>query len=96
MAFPAASGQTNAFVNFDHHTHFGYTVGVGIEAKVAQNFTAKIEYLYADVGSHSYEFLSIAGINYRWDQRLDFHTVRVGLNYLFDLGKAPVAVMAKY
>jgi outer membrane immunogenic protein len=93
LAFPTAAGAPNAFVNFDSQTHFGYTVGFGAEAKVAQNFTAKIEYLYTDVGSKGYDFLNIAGINYHWDQRVDFHTVRIGLNYQFNWYET---VVAKY
>ena len=71
----------------------GWTVGVGAEAKIAQNFTAKLEYLYVDVGSKGYDFLNIAGINYHWDQRVDFHVVRLGLNYQFNWYET---VVAKY
>ncbi len=71
---PDCRWDPNAFVNFDAQTHFGWTVGFGAEAKVAANFTAKLEYLYADLGSQDYDFLNIAGINYHWDQRVDFHT----------------------
>ena len=93
LGFPTAAGVPTAFVNFDQQTHFGYTVGVGAEAKIAQNFTAKLEYLYVDVGSKGYDFLNIAGINYHWDQRVDFHVVRLGLNYQFNWYET---VVAKY
>jgi outer membrane immunogenic protein len=93
LAFPTAAGVPNAFINFDSQTHLGYTVGFGAEAKVAQNFSAKIEYLYTDVGSHEYNFLNIARDDYRWTQRVDFHTVRIGLNYQFNWYET---VVAKY
>ena len=32
-------------------TNVGWTVGAGIEAAVASNLTAKVEYLYVDLGS---------------------------------------------
>src|SRR5712691_6014496 len=94
LLFPTAAGVTTAFVAFDKQTHFGYTIGLGAEAKVAENFTVKLEYLYADVGRKTYNFLNVAGINYRWDERVDFHTVRLGLNYNFNWYAPPV--VAKY
>jgi outer membrane immunogenic protein len=108
LHFPTAAGATTGFINFDSQHHYGYTVGVGAEAKIARNFSAKIEYLYVDLHSQTYDF-PIAGDLYRWDQRVDFHVVRVGLNYQFDWGypagawgvgkgkgKAPAPVVAKY
>jgi outer membrane immunogenic protein len=96
------STATNAIttaVNFDDQYHYGWTVGAGAEAKIAQNFTAKLEYLYVDLGSASYAFNSInlvdvfARSNFVWDQRTNFHIVRVGLNYQFNWYET---VVAKY
>jgi len=80
---PTASGLCGAFGTDDTHNHTGYTVGVGGETKVAQNWSAKLEYLYANLGSQTYNFLNIAGINYQWNERVDIHTVRLGVNYRF-------------
>ncbi len=79
---PVVSGLCS-FVNGDTHDHNGYTVGVGGETKVAQNWSAKLEYLYANLGSQTYNFSNIAGINYQWNERVNFHTVRLGVNYRF-------------
>jgi len=72
-------------------THSGWTIGGGIETRLAPNWTGKIEYLYADLGWHSaYTLFVPHTVN------LTENILRVGLNYKFgDWGKAPV-VSAKY
>ena len=86
-------------VNFDDQYHYGWTVGVGAEAKITQNFTAKLEYLYVDLGSADYAFNNISNstgttfFNYDWKQRVDMHVVRIGLNYQFNWYET---VVAKY
>jgi outer membrane immunogenic protein len=94
-------GAVGTAVNFDDQYHYGWTVGVGIETKVAQNFTAKLEYLYVDLGSADYAFNNIliggdsgvARSNFTWNQRVDMHVVRLGLNYQFNWYET---VVAKY
>lgn len=88
-------------IEFDAQNHFGWTVGVGGEAKIAPNFSAKLEYLYVDLGEQDYSFLRIpaqagSGIgpqNYHWKQEVQFHVIRLGLNYQFNWG---YPVVAKY
>ncbi len=61
-------------------TNVGWTVGAGIEAQVAQNWTAKVEYLYADLGSTNCSFptcSSSSGVDLR------MNILRGGLNYRF-------------
>jgi outer membrane immunogenic protein len=55
-------------------TRIGWTVGAGLEYALWSNWSVKVEYLYADLGS--FEF---AGGN------IDFntHIVRGGINYRF-------------
>ncbi|HWL94949.1 MAG TPA: outer membrane protein [Phycisphaerae bacterium] len=67
-------------------TATGWTVGGGIEAALAQNWTAKIEYLYIDAGSQDV-FNPLNGTAH-FDNH--FHVFRFGLNYQFATGKAPV------
>lgn len=68
----------------DTKTYFGWTVGAGIEAALTDNFTAKIEYLYADLGTKEYEgTLTIFG-QYPADIDLQIQTVRLGVNYKFN------------
>lgn len=71
--------------------HVGYAVGGGIEWAIADNWSAKVEYLYLDFGSEQYFGGAGAG---GFDADLSAHTVKVGLNYRFGYGKGPV--VARY
>lgn len=88
-------------------TRFGWTVGGGFEWMFASNWTAKLEYLYYDLGSVSYPtgattvdpngsiFLPGFGpetVATRTTTRFEGNIVRVGVNYKF--GGGPV--VAKY
>jgi outer membrane immunogenic protein len=71
-------------------TASGWTLGAGIEALLSPNWSAKVEYLYVDLGKTN---VPITG----FPTNVDFqtHVFRVGLNYKFgDWGKGPVS--AKY
>jgi outer membrane immunogenic protein len=61
-------------------TNFGWTVGAGLEGAIANNWTAKIEYLYADLGSTSCSAIN-CGVATNVDLRLN--VLRGGLNYRF-------------
>jgi|SoiMethySBSTD1v2_1073268.scaffolds.fasta_scaffold07889_2 outer membrane immunogenic protein len=63
----------------DTQTHFGGTIGLGVEHAFAPNWTGKIEYLYTSYGSKTY-FAGIAG---GVSADADSHALKVGLNYLF-------------
>jgi outer membrane immunogenic protein len=82
----ATCGPPAAIANTSTSTSTGWTVGAGLEWKFAQAWSAKVEYLYVDLGSQS------STINYSYgantssltstvDQRENI--VRVGLNYKF-------------
>jgi outer membrane immunogenic protein len=58
--------------------HIGWTLGAGLEAMLAPNITARIEYLYADLGNETYT--TIGG---PVRVGLDTSIVRVGMNYKF-------------
>lgn len=73
------------------NNHVGWTVGGGLEWALADAWTAKVEYLYIDMTDETY-FADIPPLSIKLDP--DIHTVRVGLNYRFGAGKAPV--VAKY
>ena len=64
-----------AGVGSANQTKAGWTVGGGLEAHISGPWTAKVEYLYVDLGSGG----AIAGSD------ASFHTniVRAGLNYKF-------------
>ncbi len=57
----------------------GWTVGAGFERNLVENLTAKIEYLYTDLGRRQDQYN--CGFNCYTD--VNFHTVRIGLNYHF-------------
>lgn len=71
----------------------GGTVGAGIEYAVTNNWLARVEYRYTDLGNHGFEVPSCGcGDN---GNRITINDVRFGLSYKFgDWGKAPV--VAKY
>jgi outer membrane immunogenic protein len=99
LFFTPNGGGAASIGDFDSRNHYGYTVGVGAETKIAQNFTAKLEYLYVDLGTQGYGFNNILPpatdprSNFTWNQRVDLHVVRLGLNYQFNWYDA---VVAKY
>ena len=91
-------------------THTGWTAGAGLEWMFFPNWSAKVEYLYYDLGSVTYAsgisgaFASPASIiagqflflNGTWTTaRFDGHIFRAGLNYHFNWA-APAPVLAKY
>lgn len=83
-----AFGNVHAFNNnipaSGSQTHVGWTLGVGIATKFAPNWSAKLEYLYADLGKKDHYFVA-PGIPEAVGVRTNI--VRVGIDYHF----APVA-----
>jgi outer membrane immunogenic protein len=59
-------------------TEAGWTIGGGVEAMFAPNWSAKVEYLYADFGSNAAYFLFVPHT-----VSLTENIVRVGVNYKF-------------
>jgi len=66
---------------FASSTQFGWTGGAGIEAALFPNVTAKIEYLYVNLGSMSCPGASCAAT--ATTVPLTENVVRVGINYKF-------------
>ncbi len=60
----------------------GWTIGGGIEAAIAGHWTAKVEYLYVDLGSFNCGLNCSAGLA---TDNVSFHAnvLRAGLNYRF-------------
>jgi outer membrane immunogenic protein len=61
-------------------TNLGWTVGVGLEGVIAGNWTAKVEYLYADLGDTTCNTVA-CGVGTNVD--LQVNVLRAGLNYRF-------------
>jgi outer membrane immunogenic protein len=68
-AFGGIKTTTGAGVE-DTQNRFGWTLGGGIEYALMSNWTAKVEYLYADLGTKN-------------DVSFKENIVRAGLNYRF-------------
>ncbi len=68
-------------------TRVGWTVGGGLEGAVGGNWTAKIEYLYMDLGNVSGSFVtpivapSGALVTSRYSSHITDNILRVGVNY---------------
>jgi outer membrane immunogenic protein len=63
-----------------HDTKAGWTVGGGVEAALAGNWTAKLEYLHVDLGHANCGLMTCSA-----PTRVGFHAdeVRAGVNYRF-------------
>ena len=59
-------------------THAGWTLGAGLEWRFAQQWSAKVEYLYVDLGHASTPFLISNN-----DRALTENIFRIGVNYHF-------------
>lgn len=92
------AGAPISVVGSNKDTRFGWTVGAGIEAMFATNWSAKIEYLHVDLGSvTTAAVLSTApgiGIGAAVNSRVTDDIIRAGINYHFSAGPGPV--MARY
>ena len=66
----------------DQQWHWGWTAGGGVEVKLNQDWSAKVEYLYVGLQDKSY-FNPTPSPVFANNQRLhlDEHIVRVGVNY---------------
>jgi len=77
---------------------FGWTLGAGIEAMFANNWSAKIEYLYLDMGSISNSVVmpTASGIplGANVTSRVTDGIIRAGINYHFSAGSG--SVVARY
>lgn len=58
--------------------YFGYAVGAGIEHAFSDNISAKLEYLYVDLGEETF-----AAGDLDVDVDVTAHTIKAGLNYRF-------------
>jgi outer membrane immunogenic protein len=74
LAYGGVKGETGGLS--ESKTHVGWTAGLGVEVGLAPQWSAKIEYLYADLASRAY---SITGTT----DGLETSVLRVGVNYHF-------------
>ncbi|QGM99164.1 outer membrane protein [Methylocystis parvus] len=108
-AYPALSGLSAAWGSAGafSDTRVGWTAGGGVEWMFMPNWSAKVEYLYFDLGSVTYNLaptgsIALAGpVGQPWwlnasqvSARFNGNIVRAGANYHFNWAAAPV--VAKY
>ncbi|WP_315834670.1 porin family protein [Bradyrhizobium prioriisuperbiae] len=75
-SYPAAFGKTKV----------GWTAGAGAEWAFTQNWSAKLEYLYLDLGSQSAianPTIALPPFQVGYDWKTQEHIVRAGINYKF-------------
>jgi len=91
FAPPSVSASTSV-------TRVGWVAGGGVEAHLTDNLTAKLEYLYMDLGSFSDTLIAsgsqgtaTATVTTSFTSRFTDSIVRVGLNYKFGWGEPVVA-----
>ncbi len=67
---------------------WGWMVGTGVELAINNNWSAKVEYNYMDLGTKNYVFNVVPAVpafnNWEITQRL--HLIKFGLNYRFGWG----------
>ena len=61
----------------------GWTAGAGLEGIIAPNWSAKIEYLYVDLGTHNVFIDDVFGVPFPERLSVMTHIVRVGINHRF-------------
>jgi outer membrane immunogenic protein len=91
----AQINESFAFVTANTNTiHSGWTFGGGIETALVDNWSAKLEYLYVDLGHITMTFAGIAPFTpIGTDVHVTDNIIRFGINYRF--GPA-AAVVARY
>jgi opacity protein-like surface antigen len=93
FGFDGDGNPVNTIVS-SHNTKAGWTVGGGLEGRLVGNWTAKIEYLYLDLGTVTTipapapNATTAAAFN----SRITDNLLRVGVNYKFD----PNEIWANY
>jgi outer membrane immunogenic protein len=73
----------------DGGTRTGYVVGGGLEYKLTPAWSVKAEYQYINLGTQNLTDVVVPGYTAR-DAEVDFHTVRLGLNYSVGHGYEPL------
>ena len=86
---PIAPGATPAVVDFrggnNNDIRLGYAIGAGVEYAFTQHVSGKVEYLYTDLGSRTYNLTNPQVPGTVLTARTDgtAQIARVGLNYKF-------------
>jgi outer membrane immunogenic protein len=76
-------------------TDIGWMIGAGLEYGFTPNWSAKLEYDFMSFDLAEQPF-TVAGIGSRFDNDLDLHVIKLGINYRFGWPVVPVAVLGRY
>jgi outer membrane immunogenic protein len=77
-------GATTPVTFNNSNTRVGWTVGAGIEGAIGGNWTAKLEYLYVDLGTVNNTFTVTPSTNLSsYSSHITDNILRVGVNYKF-------------
>jgi iron complex outermembrane receptor protein len=89
FGFDADGNPVNTIVS-SHNTKAGWTAGGGLEGRLVGNWTARIEYLYLDLGTVTTVPATPpnATVAAAFNSRITDNIVRVGVNYKFDPSEA--------
>jgi outer membrane immunogenic protein len=80
--FPA--GTPTAAVGSQSNTQLGWTLGAGVEGVISGPWTAKLEYLYMDLGNTSGTFVNpTLGVAANYRTHVTDNILRGGINYRF-------------
>jgi outer membrane immunogenic protein len=91
--------QSLTLASSDGKAHTGWAAGVGIEGMITPSLSAKLEYLYADLGRETHTAPGAltgtpgivallppgTSVQTRGDFKVEVHTLKLGLNYRFNL-----------
>jgi outer membrane immunogenic protein len=89
-------GTGGWWANNRRQTGTGWAAGGGVEWAFLPNWSAKVEYLFTNIGANGWGGGGwFWGANWIPQQRLHIHTVRAGVNYHFNLF-TPSPIVAKY
>ena len=93
-----SSVTTGSFDFTGSETRIGWTAGAGIEWAFWGNWSARLEYDFYDFGNHRVTLVDSLGTfpAAPADINQQIHTVKFGINYRFNFGKAPAPVVARY
>ena len=81
---PGAIRMFNPYSLSDRTTRAGWTVGGGVETALDNNWSARLEYLYVDLGTRSINTFDVDGAPFQVEYRIRNNIVRAGVNYKFN------------
>jgi outer membrane immunogenic protein len=88
-AYGNIQASDSAFTGSQSSNKFGWTAGAGVEVALAPNWTAKLEYLYVNLGNGSCTSTTVCGTSstsvatVNDTVKLQENLVRAGINYKF-------------